>query len=349
MDKKEENYGREYSIRVGEKIREIMDGRKLKQKDVEVLCKKAGAPVSQGTISNILKGATSASISSVANICKGLGVGFFDVLPEIELDNMSISSREESDKKQIRKVIDVESDIAYKGYLGDYHVYFFPTISNKKDLLHGTLRIYPSEGKTSCKASMKLFTGDKKIVGEKTEEVVKEYEGEFIISLPMQSGYCLLKNLQIDEQCFFVFHHWHILNNELLCRMAAAATTSAGGNRRPTIHRLYMCRDELSTENQKYIRGQLRLNDSEILISKNNYMRLLSEENVPEEFKQVFEEEAKLESYYSVTESKLTNCNLMENDFAQAISLLRDYSVAPKYNKVSMKTDEYIFDYYQNK
>ena len=55
-----------------------------------------------------------------------------------------------------------------------------------------------------------------------------------------------------------------------------------------------------------------------------------------------------MEQYYSVTEAKLINCNIIEKEFAQAISLLRDYSAAPKYNKVSMKTDEFVFEYYQD-
>ena len=196
---------------------------------------------------------------------------------------------------------------------------------------------------------MILYTGDKKVVKGKKEEIVKEYEGEFVISIPMQSGYCMLRNSKIDELCFFVIHHWHIFNNDLLCRIAAVATTSAGANRRPTIHRLYMCRDELSVENQKYIRGQLRLNESEILIAKGKYEQLLSKENIPAQFQEIFKKEAKLEQYYTVTEAKLTNCDILDKDFAQAISLVRDYSVAPRYNKVSMKTDEFVYDYYQKK
>lgn len=341
MDKTED-YGKDYCIKIGKKVLEIMKKRNLTQNDIVALCKQAGASISQGTISNMKKGGT--SISSIANICKGLNISISEILPDMEKDN-DIQNRK--DEKKTVTQVDLTTDIAYRGYLGDYHVYFFPTISNKFDLLHGILKIFQPEKENICKVSMKLFTGDKKIVNGITEDVVKEYEGEFIISLPMQSGYCILRNSLIDEQCFFVFHHWHILNNELQCRMAAVATTSAGGNRRPTIHRLYMSRCELSVENQKYIRGQLRLNDSEILISKANYAKLLEEENIPEEFKEIFEKEAKLESYYSVTESKLVNCDILEKDFAQTISLLRDYSAAARYNKVSMKTDEFIYNYYQ--
>lgn len=198
-----------------------------------------------------------------------------------------------------------------------------------------------------CKTTLKLFTGDKKKVDGKDQEVVKEYSGEFVISIPMQSCYCFLKNAQMDEQCFFVFHHWHIFNNDLLCRVAAAATTSAGGNRRPTIHRIYMCRDKLSIDEQKYIRGQLRLNDSEILVSKKRYKQMISEQNIPEEFCRIFEQEAKIEEYYSVAEAKLINCEIVDKEFAKVISLLRDYSVAPKYNKVSMKTDEFVYENYK--
>ena len=104
----------------------------------------------------------------------------------------------------------------------------------------------------------------------------------------------------------------------------------------------------LSEENQKYIRGQLRLNESEILIAKEQYERLIREENIPKEFCDTFEKESKVEQYYSVTEAKLVNCNIIEKEFARAISLLRDYSTAPKYNKVSMKTDEFVFEYYQD-
>lgn len=336
----EENFVEMYCAKVSENISNIMTRKNLKQEDVVDLCKKSGVSISQATLSNIKRGSTKVSLSSIVSICKGLGISIYDVLPEV---SEKIMYQEE------KNIDDDLLDIAYKGYLGKYHVYFFPTISNKDELLHGNLEIYPpSEGK-KCKAKMILYTGDKKVVKGKKEEIVKEYEGEFVISIPMQSGYCMLRNSKIDELCFFVIHHWHIFNNDLLCRIAAVATTSAGANRRPTIHRLYMCRDELSVENQKYIRGQLRLNESEILIAKGKYEQLLSKENIPEQFQEIFKKEAKLEQYYTVTEAKLINCDILDKDFAQAISLLRDYSVAPRYNKVSMKTDEFVYDYYQKK
>lgn len=336
-----EDYEKEFNDKLKDNIQAKIRQMNLKQNDIVEKCRNAGVTISQGTISNISKKEKSISLSTVVGLCKGLGISIYEILPDISFQNTDTTY-------SIKRSTYTTNNNAYKGYIGSYHVYFFPTISNKEELLHGELVILPPSDEKICKASMLLHTGDKRNINGKVVEITKEYVGEFTISIPMQSGYCILKNSQMDEQCFFVFHHWHIYSNDLLCRMAVAATTSAGSNRRPTIHRLYMCREQLSKENQKYIRGQLRLNESEILIAKEQYEKLKADGNIPREFCNIFEEEAKLEQYYSVTETKLVNCNILEKEFAQAISLLRDYSTAPKYNKVSMKTDEFVFEYCQN-
>ena len=328
-----ENYAEQYCLKVSGKIKEIIKSKKLTQTKVVELCENAGVPVSQGTISNITRGAKEIKLSSLISLCKGLNINIIDILSDDDTENKTVLKYD---------------DKMYKGYTGTYHTYFFPTISNKEELLHGILDINEPNENGKCEADLKLYTGEKKKDGERDEEIIKYYTGEFAISGPMQSAYCLLNNSQTDEQCCFIFHHFYILNNELKCRVAAAVTTSAGGNRRPTIHRIYISRDKLSVEGEKYIRGQLRLNESEILINKNAYAELLATEEIPQEFTTVFKKEAKVESYYNVVEARLSNCGLKKEEFARVISLLRDYSVAPKYNKVSMKTDEFVFDNYEN-
>lgn len=336
-----EDYEKEFNDRLKDNIQTKISQMNLKQNEIVDRCRAAGVMISQGTISNISNKDKSISLSTVVGLCKGLEIDIHEILPET-VPRKSVTTA------SFRMPTSATNNNAYKGYIGSYHVYFFPTISNKEELLHGELEISSPSDEKICSATMTLHTGDKKIINGKEVEIIKEYVGEFFISIPMQSGYCILKNAQMDEQCFFIFHHWHIYSNDLMCRMAVAATTSAGSNRRPTVHRLYMCREPLSEENQKYIRGQLRLNESEILIAKDQYERLILQEKIPKEFCDIFEKEAKLDQYYSVTEAKLVNCNIVEKDFAQAISLLRDYSTAPKYNKVSMKTDEFVFEYYQD-
>lgn len=328
-----ENYAEQYCLKVSEKINQLIKERKLTQTKVAELCESAGVSVSQGTISNITRGAKEIKLSSLISLCKGLDVNIIDLLSDADADNQMCNKY---DAKM------------YNGYTGWYHTYFFPTISNKEELLHGILEIKEPDEMGKCKANFKLYTGEKKINETGEQQIAKYYTGEFAISGPMQSAYCLLNNSQTDEQCCFIFHHFYILNNELKCRVAAAVTTSAGGNRRPTIHRIYISRDKLSAEGEKYIRGQLRLNDSEILINKNIFTELITTENIPQEFMNVFKKEAKVESYYNVVEARLANCGLKKEEFARVISLLRDHSVSPKYNKVSMKTDEFVFENYEN-
>ena len=322
-------------------IKRIMKEDDVTQAAIAERCKSFGGSISQGTISNLMRGeAKDIKLSSLISLCKGLGVSFEDITIGSQM------GKEGENREDKHIVIDKK---IYQGYPGTYHTYFFPTISNKEELLRGELEIGELAENGSCSAYMKLYTGDIRTEKSgKNEEIIKEYKGEFFISIPMQSGYCFLKNDQSDECCFLIFHHFYLLNNNLKCRVAVAATTSAGGNRRPTIHRIYLSRDRLNAQGEKFIRGQLRLNESEILITKRAYAELLKKEEIPEEFTEIFEQEAKIESYYTVVEARLTNCEISKEEFARVISLLRDYSVSPKYNKVSMKTDEFVFENYEN-
>lgn len=336
-----DDFSKEYCAQICKNISEIVKQKKLTQTDVVNLCKEKGLTISQSTLSNILgKRNSDMKISSILDLCRGLEVSIYDVLPNVDESQETIKNIYNSnDRQDIRRI--------YNGYDGKFHVYFFPTISSKHELLYGELEIGEATDKGGCEATLKLHTGETKKVRGKDEEIIKIYKGKFVISVPMQSGYCFLKNQQSDEQCFFIFHHFFIFNNYLKCRVAAAATTSAGGNRRPTIHRIYLCRNKLSEDGKKFIRGQLRLNESEIIISKKRYEKFLVDEKIPVEFSRIFEKAANLEPYYSVTESNLLIDGIEKHDFARIISLLRDYSTAPKYNKVSMKTDEFVFDYFE--
>lgn len=330
------NYCKEIAANIGKIIRE----KGITQNEVVEACKKQGMKISQSTISNILQGKTMMSIVSLLRICHGLGVTIEEVLPKGKKDeevNYSINSKES----------DYLLEKAYRGYLGMFHVYFFPTISGEHGLLHGILNLEKKEDADHGIAKMVLFTNKKVKKDGELVEVKREYCGDFRISLPMRSGYCTLRCEHTDESCFFVFHHFHIFDNFLKCKIAAAATTSAGSNKRPTIHRMFMCRKAIENESDlKCIQGQLKLNESEILIKKNTYEHMIKMEDISSEFRKLFEELSREEKYYSVSEASLINSEVEAGEFARDISILRDYSVAPKYNKVSMKTDELVYQYY---
>ncbi len=66
-----ENYAEQYCLKVSGKIKEIIKSKKLTQTKVVELCENAGVPVSQGTISNITRGAKEIKLSSLISLCKG--------------------------------------------------------------------------------------------------------------------------------------------------------------------------------------------------------------------------------------------------------------------------------------
>lgn len=163
----------------------------------------------------------------------------------------------------------------------------------------------------------------------------------------MGSCYCLLENEQIGELCFIVFRYLYLNNEKLKCRVGVVATASAGDNRRPTMHRMLICRGGISDEKLEILKAQLLLNTSDILISKKNLERLRSQEGMPfpKEVAELFDTAIHAEEYYRLSEFQIKSLDLDLEDRLRAICLLRNMSTAPKYNKVGSKTDELVFDY----
>lgn len=340
MDNERSDFEIDYCESIAKNIDKIIKDKGVTQNDIVEECKKQGVKISQSTISNILQGKTKMSIISLLRVCQGLGVTIGDVLPKEERgDSVESPIKNKESEELLEK--------AYRGYLGEFHVYFFPTISGEHGLLHGVLNLQKKDDSDHGKARMVLYTNKKVKKDGDFIEVTREYRGDFRISLPMRSGYCTLKCEHTDESCFFVFHHFHIFDNLLKCKIAAAATTSAGSNKRPTIHRMFICRKEIENEaDLKCIQGQLKLNESEILIKKSAYDNMIKAEEISPEFIKLFEALSREERYYTVSEASLINSEVNSGEFSRDISVLRDYSAAPKYNKVSMKSDEFIYQYY---
>ena len=97
-----------------------------------------------------------------------------------------------------------------------------------------------------------------------------------------------------------------------------------------------------------YIQGQLLLNNSDILISERNLEQFKKDPRIPKHFLPLLNGALQNETYYSITEAKLTESNFSEEDLVKLISLLRMYSEAPKYNKISRKTDDALYELLKN-
>lgn len=149
----------------------------------------------------------------------------------------------------------------------------------------------------------------------------------------------------------------YLFNRDLECRMGTISSSSSGGNRLPVIQRILISQKPLNigeknTSDLDFVKGQLRLNNSKILLSKNDLDDLQKryEDNKSiTEFLQKFKELTSPEEYYLLEEASMKNIPMTSNIKTEGIGILRNSSSALRYNKVSSKTDEFTFEYITGK
>lgn len=344
-----DEFSEAYCAEVVERIKLLLDERKVSQ---GMLAAKSG--LGQSTVSKFLAGDTRVSLIHIAKICRALEIDPGEIL---SLDNSrnGVASNHELFENDV--LICDPAHPAFKGYLRKFEVYFNSTISSENKILHGNLTFQPSVNKRYCMAELILDTGKKDMDGSLIQ---KRYRGKMTISLSMSACYCILTEVDIGEICAVVFNHMFLFNEELACRMACVSTVSSGGNKRPTIHRLLLSRIALDVENPngddfKFLRGQLALNTSDILIEKKAYEKMKQHESSfvgQNGIRELLDEsEASWEhlEVYRINESRVHSSSCETKDKIRLISLLRSYSMSEKYNKISTKTDEYIYSYLESK
>ena len=301
--------------------------------------------IAQPTISKIFSGEIKMSIAHIAKFCKALNTAPGEI---VTFDDRNEPALSNNDCKSDGIFVYNPSHWAFRGYLGKYNLYFKSTISTEDNILHGVLEFNPSKDKKSCVADLLLFTGKNK----EGNKITKHYTGELVISLSMSSCFCTLISQELGEMCFFVFDYMSINTEELVSRMACALTTSAGGNRCPTMHRLLICKKELDITNHqsddfKFLNGQLKLNNSDIIISESKLSEIENCEkraNIKEIVKRLGKSRD-VESFYSIDESIIRKAQYDMDTKLNVISILREYSNASFNNKISSKTDEYVYTY----
>lgn len=308
----------------------------INQTDIVNNCQEKQLFISQGTVSRAFSNPGSMTVATLIKICAGLNLDLADLLNVNKEQDMDIDSLLPVTDSFIQ---DPDSS-AFQGYTGDFYTYFFQTTGQHSDLIEGRLSFKASDDRKTCNAFFTLPTGKTKMINQTEEQVIKNYSGRLIISIPMRAAYCILSSE--SEICFFAFFHFHIIAERLRCATASVVTVSAGANRRPTVHRMCICDRKISGTDLNYIKGQLLLNDSDILISSSNLEKIRKDANFSSEFISILDNAVQKEKYYSIPEHSLYEGEILA-ERAKQISLLRNYSCAKKYNKISTKTDEFLY------
>lgn len=344
----------EYTKQILKKISDIMEQRNLKQLDLS-----ERSNIGQSTLSKILNCDMKLTLAHIIKICKALSITPSDLFstdndiqnfPESALFHIQENKGILNDKYINEEVLirDIRHPV-FKGYVNnEFYFYCYPTISTESALLEGKLTLFASEKNHCCLAKLSLYIGK---VDSNNQKIYKEYDGECTISLSMGACYCILANFNNGEIITLNFNHIFISHQELICRVGAMVSTSSGGNRLPVMQRFLISKYELKVKDENkedldFVRGQLKLNESTIIIEKEKFNELQEIDNptLQSYFRKCKNYHSE-PNYYMIDESQIRDIDETSNVKAEAISLLRNASIAQKYNKISTKTDEFVFQH----
>lgn len=350
----------EYCQVITKRIITLMNQKNMKQLDLA-----SQSNIGQSSLSKILKGEMRLTLQHVFKICTVLDISPEDLL---SLDkDISVLPQEQSHKNYDETGLFYEQymneqvllrDIhhpAFNGYINNtFYMYLYSTITSESFLLDGEISFEKSKNSSFCKASMILNTGK---VDTNGKDIKKYYTGELIISLTMGACYIVFVNPEIGEICYLNFKHMYLFNRELECRVGTISSSSSGGNRLPVIQRILISKQPLKVSGNdlsdlEFVQGQLRLNNSKMLVSKKNLDALREKYvNSPEllDFFQRFEDLSSPEPYLLLDEASLKDISITSDVKTEGMGILRNISSALRYNKVSTKTDEFVFEYICNK
>lgn len=350
----------QYIDEILKRINSFMANKGFKQLDLAEKSK-----IGQSTLSKLMKGEMKLTLHHIYKICVALDINPIDLFSINEDTDSVCGNANNKDNGVINdKYLDKQIFIrdtnhpAFKGYKNNiFNFYCYSTISGESELLQGKLEFLEEDNSSFCKATLSLYTGQ---IDKDGNKISKKYSGELIISLTMGACYCVLINSEIGEICLINFKHSYLFNQGLECRVGAIVSTSSGGNRLPIMQRILISRQKLNVNDVNspdyiFIRGQLNLNDSLLYISKDLFddLRFDSEEKYHLEYLREFFDDCDnyMETrYYNVIdESKIRESTVSSDLKIQGISALRKYSTALKYNKISTKTEEFVFQYINSK
>jgi len=317
---------------------------------------KYGEKLNSGTISGYKNGKINIPPVFVWEVCKLLGISTDEIFQRVETkiaQERPVPNKQDTNKENAAKLVSLSlpaspsivtepMDSVFRGYLGDYYIYFTPTYSSGKGFIKGRMNI--SKGDSDIRVKIKL---EEHVEGESGHHIDKTYEGVLVHSTTVKCCYCILSSPVIGEMCFFMFRHFHLNNQDLQCRMAETLTASAGGeDKAPTIHRMLISRAQISDRDIFSLLPLLSLNNSQIIISQHVLQSLAKDNPAYEEIINYIMDlpGTKPESYYHIRENILRSAIYGHKDISliSMILSLREQALSSRYNKVSKKADELL-------
>lgn len=255
--------------------------------------------------------------------------------------SIAVNFSKKSQNPQANELLTEINHRAFNGYAGTYYCYLYPTLSSEKNILTGIIKI--SGDSKDCSVTMDLNVPTKH--GNDMNSYCKKYEGQLIISNPLQSCYCILKSDKLSEISFLIFRHIYLNSKQLDCRMSEVLTVSAGESHYPTVHRMFFSREQLKKQDLKLILPMLSMNCSDIILSESDMAALKKEMLIPQEILNQLEKQVTPKSFYVFKENlfrSIVELSGEKKKIPMYISILRDKALKYRYNKVGKKLDDTI-------
>lgn len=348
MGDTEENLYARYNNLVSMRLRRALEQRGLRQRDVLAMAENRNLLLRQSALSKLLSGKMrSIPTLEAATLCKLLELDLNEVLSPDGTDTVTLPAAPHAAAGvDGAEFITDPRNRKMRPYLGQFYTWFFPTKDTETRLLKGTLIFEPSGDKKRTLASFSFKTGKKHRDGT---DIVKQYHGELRLSPLMSAAYCILQNDEIGELSFLMFRYIGILYESLPCSVALVLTSSAGPTRMPTAHRMLISSTEIPDERMEVLKGQLYMNEPEILISEKGMEQFMKDPRVKPAFIEYFKgQEGSLFAgvtptrYYRINESAIRDA-FLEDETAKldALHVIRRYSVSPRNHKLG-RCDELV-------
>lgn len=248
-----------------------------------------------------------------------------------------------------------------KGYCGEYYTLFLSTDSADKRLVEGKLVISQDQTDPSlCDVHLTLY-GSKR-------NAIKWYTGTCFINRHYRTWHCILIGQKKQEVCMLTASHFNATLHQSQFNMTLALTTSAGVQKRPTVHRLFLSRKPIPKKDRQLIQAQLMMNTDSICISEKALLDLENEirleiQKTNSKLKQSecqavlaaihkIRELGHKEAYYTIDESIIYDAETIAADKrfrGFAVSRIRSRTNNVYYNKVSQTVLEICANILENR
>lgn len=238
------------------------------------------------------------------------------------------------------------SHILFTGYIQDYYCYYYPTHSSEnkdeENILKGILRLEPEAN--YCKATLKINTNT---VDDNGNINYKNYTGYAAISTTADSLNCIMYSDSLCEFCFLMFRHFKLNFRKQDCRIAEVlSSSSAAEERRPTVLRMLLSKEDLDDKDLKIIAPAFSLNYSTIAISEENLQKV---GNISDVYRKIVDgliAENTPQPMYFCKEGDVSTLALKhlknKESVLEFLMNLRANSYSYRYNKVGKKSDEAV-------